>query len=48
MRVISPLDPREREISSETVTKFMEDGNIENIYNIIGRKEDYVNPIEIN
>ena len=44
IRVISLLEPKEGEIYPEPIRDVMDDGEIENIYNIIERKEDCANP----
>ena len=46
MLLVSLLDPKEGEIYSEVVRDDIENQEIENIYNISGCKEDYVNPTD--
>ena len=44
LKVVSPSYPSERERYYEPVKHAMEYGEIENIYEIRGRKKDYINP----
>jgi len=43
--IIAPLDPNEGDRYNEPVNEYAKNSTIENIYNITGCKEDYVNPI---
>jgi hypothetical protein len=40
-----PLDPNEGDMYNENVNEDAQSSTIENLYNIMGCKEDYVNPI---
>jgi hypothetical protein len=42
--IIAPLDLKESDIYNELMNEDAQSSTIENIYNIIGHMEDYVNP----
>jgi hypothetical protein len=44
LHVIVPLDPNEGNIYNDPMNEDAQSSIIENIYNITGHKEDYVNP----
>jgi hypothetical protein len=44
LRIIAPLDPNEGDIYNDPVNEDAQSSIIENIYNITGHMEDYVNP----
>lgn len=44
MRLIAPLHTREGEMYIELVKDELDIGEIDNLYNITTRREDYVNP----
>ena len=45
MWLIAPLDPREGERYIKLVKEELDTKEIENLYNITARREDYVNPM---
>jgi hypothetical protein len=44
--MITPLDPNEGDSYNEPIDEDAQRSTIENIYNIIGCKKDYVNPMK--
>jgi hypothetical protein len=44
LRVITPLDPNEGDIYNEPMNEDAQSSIIENIYKIMGHREDYINP----